>query len=52
MDGLGWVRRVSRVSRFTWFGSVGGLILSVVNWDEDRVREGVDGEGGVGCRVD
>ena len=51
MDGLGWVWRVSKC-RFTWFGGVGGVILSVDFGGEDWVRGGIDGEGGVGCRVD
>ena len=33
--------------RFTWLGGVGGVIFL-----EDRVRGGIDGEAGVGCRVD
>ena len=38
--------------RLTWLGGVGGVIFGVKNGGEDRVRGGVDGEGGVGCRVD
>ena len=38
--------------RFSWFGSVGGVILGVDLGDEDKVRGGIHGEGGVGCRVD
>ena len=33
--------------RFTWFGSVGGVILSGDFGGEDRVRGKIDGEGGV-----
>ena len=46
-----WVWRVSSC-RFTWFGGVGGVILSGDFGSENRVRGRIDGEGGVGCRVD
>ena len=49
MDGLGCVGRVSSC-RFTGFGGVGGVIL-VDFGGEDRVRGGIDGKGGAGCRV-
>ena len=31
---------------------MGGVVLSGFWGGEDRVRGGIDGEGGVGCRVD
>ena len=40
--GLGWVGRVSSC-RFAWFGGAAGGVS--IGWF-------VDGEGGVGCRVD
>ena len=46
MDGLGWVWWGGSCT-FTWFGSVGDVILG-----EKRVRGEIDGEAGVGCRVD
>ena len=57
LDGLGWAWRGSSC-RITWFGSVGGVIFCLgefeefEEFEEDRVRGGIDGEGGVGSRVD
>ena len=31
---------------------VGGVIFYFEEFEEDRVTGGIDGEGGVGCRID